>query len=220
VLDFPFQTAVKTGTSNDYRDAWTVGFSDRHTAGVWFGNLDQGEMRGVTGSVGPAIVLREVFAELSRRAPGRPLPLSRRLRRVAICAETGALAHPACPALDEWFRPAYAPGAYCPLHGEELVASAAPTGEASLLRPTPGLHLAMDPRIPDALERFTLEVESAQAPQQVDWFVDGERVARVSSGSRRFPWELSRGEHRAFARVFLKSSPEPIETESVVFHVR
>ena len=34
LLNFPLETAVKTGTSNDYNDAWTVGFNNDYTVGV------------------------------------------------------------------------------------------------------------------------------------------------------------------------------------------
>ena len=57
VLNFQAPTAVKTGTSSDFRDAWAVGFDARHTVGVWMGNLDQTPSQGVTGSTGPAILL-------------------------------------------------------------------------------------------------------------------------------------------------------------------
>ncbi|HKQ62196.1 MAG TPA: transglycosylase domain-containing protein, partial [Candidatus Polarisedimenticolaceae bacterium] len=53
LLELPVQTAVKTGTSSDYRDAWALGYSSRYTVGVWIGNLDRGEMQGVSGSIGP-----------------------------------------------------------------------------------------------------------------------------------------------------------------------
>ena len=66
LLRLPVQTAIKTGTSNDYRDAWAVGFNYRYTVGVWMGNLDHRTMDGITGSKGPALVLRSVFAELNR----------------------------------------------------------------------------------------------------------------------------------------------------------
>jgi penicillin-binding protein 1C len=39
LLRFPVQTAVKTGTSSDYRDAWAVGFNHGFTVGVWIGVL-------------------------------------------------------------------------------------------------------------------------------------------------------------------------------------
>ena len=72
LLRFPVQTAVKTGTSTDHRDCWAVGFSDRYTAGVWMGNLDHRPTRGVTGAIGPALVLRAIFAELNRDGETAP----------------------------------------------------------------------------------------------------------------------------------------------------
>ena len=37
LLNFPSQTAIKTGTSNDYRDAWAIAYSSEFTAGAWMG---------------------------------------------------------------------------------------------------------------------------------------------------------------------------------------
>ena len=44
-LEFDFPVAVKTGTSSDYRDNWTVGFTPDYTVGVWRGNADGSPMR-------------------------------------------------------------------------------------------------------------------------------------------------------------------------------
>jgi len=46
--------AGKTGTSQDYRDAWFIGFNEDLIVGVWVGNDDQSPMRGVTGGSLPA----------------------------------------------------------------------------------------------------------------------------------------------------------------------
>jgi penicillin-binding protein 1A len=46
--------AGKTGTSQDFRDAWFIGFNDDLVVGVWVGNDDQSPMRGVTGGSVPA----------------------------------------------------------------------------------------------------------------------------------------------------------------------
>ena len=51
-LQFPVETAIKTGTSTDYRDAWAIAFDYQHTIAVWMGNLDGSAMDGVTGAVG------------------------------------------------------------------------------------------------------------------------------------------------------------------------
>jgi len=99
-LQFPVQTAIKTGTSTDYRDAWAIAFDYRHTVAVWMGNLDGTAMDGVTGAVGPAMVLRSVFSELNRNGETRDLPLSRRLLSAKICRRDGRLADDACESTD------------------------------------------------------------------------------------------------------------------------
>ena len=48
LLNIPIQTAIKTGTSSDYRDAWAIGFNHRYTIGIWMGNLDHTAMNGIT----------------------------------------------------------------------------------------------------------------------------------------------------------------------------
>ncbi|HYG89552.1 MAG TPA: transglycosylase domain-containing protein [Azospirillum sp.] len=53
----------KTGTTNDYRDAWFVGFADGVTVGVWVGNDDNTPMKGVTGSSVPAEAWRGFMQE-------------------------------------------------------------------------------------------------------------------------------------------------------------
>jgi penicillin-binding protein 1C len=63
--------AVKTGTSKDMRDNWCVGFTARHTVGVWVGNAGGAPMRGVSGVTGAAPVWREVVEALSVRSSDR-----------------------------------------------------------------------------------------------------------------------------------------------------
>jgi len=52
--------AGKTGTTQDYRDAWFVGEAGTTVIGVWLGNDDNKPMRGVTGSSLPARLFREI----------------------------------------------------------------------------------------------------------------------------------------------------------------
>ncbi|MCI0526147.1 MAG: hypothetical protein L0Y56_01655, partial [Nitrospira sp.] len=116
LLRFPAQTAVKTGTSTDYRDAWAIGFSHRYTIGVWMGNLNRQSMNQVSGSIGPALILRAIFAELNRHEESQPLYRSPRLASIKICRISGQLASPNCPTLLEWFELQTAPVQLCPLH--------------------------------------------------------------------------------------------------------
>ena len=219
VLTLPLQTAVKTGTSNDYRDAWTVGFTHRYTVGVWMGNLDRKPMHEVTGSIGPALVFRALLAELHRNREGKPLYLSRKLRQIAICRESGALPGESCPRAMEWFRPETAPEAMCPLHSGSVVTAAA-RGEIRVARPSPGLHLALDPRIPDELERFALELEGLPKGARVEWWIDDEPFAESTEEDGRSLWPPSRGRHVAKARVWKSETDHPTWTDPVGFRVK
>jgi penicillin-binding protein 1C len=223
LLRFPVQTAIKTGTSSDYRDAWAVGFNHRYTVGIWMGNLDERPMHDVTGSIGPALAVRSVFAELNRFTSSQPLFLSRKLQIVAICRATGERAHGNCQTRDEWFRAGHAPPlsqARSKSRGAGTIAQATARAIPHLLQPTPGLQLAMDPRIPDSLEKFPIEVAHDLPARRVVWFVDGRARASTGTGAHEYLWPLSRGTHVAHARIWLANGKTPVDTPGVRFYVK
>lgn len=57
----PFFAAGKTGTSQDYRDAWFVGYTDEYICAVWVGNDDNSPMKGVSGSNIPAQIWKKIM---------------------------------------------------------------------------------------------------------------------------------------------------------------
>ncbi|MFQ5984073.1 MAG: transglycosylase domain-containing protein, partial [Alphaproteobacteria bacterium] len=69
----PWPAAGKTGTSQDFRDAWFVGFTRELVAGVWVGNDDGSPMRGVTGGGLPARLWARFMADAMAGRPARPL---------------------------------------------------------------------------------------------------------------------------------------------------
>lgn len=72
---FPgFDIAGKTGTSQDYRDAWFIGYTSELIAGVWVGNDGNSPMDKVTGGLIPAPVWREVMEAAHRGLTPKPLP--------------------------------------------------------------------------------------------------------------------------------------------------
>ncbi|MGH7115652.1 MAG: transglycosylase domain-containing protein [Stellaceae bacterium] len=70
----PRPAAGKTGTTQDYRDAWFIGYTAQLVAGVWLGNDDDSPMRGVTGGSLPAQAWRRFMLAATRSMPVRPLP--------------------------------------------------------------------------------------------------------------------------------------------------
>jgi len=72
-LDRP--AAGKTGTTQDYRDAWFMGYTADYVAGVWLGNDDQrNEMKKVTGGGLPAQLWKSVMMAAHQGVPVHPLP--------------------------------------------------------------------------------------------------------------------------------------------------
>jgi len=70
----PRPTAGKTGTTQDYRDAWFVGYTADLVAGVWLGNDDNSSMNKVTGGSLPAKTWRRFMLAATKAMPVRPLP--------------------------------------------------------------------------------------------------------------------------------------------------
>jgi penicillin-binding protein 1A len=66
--------AGKTGTSQEFRDAWFVGYTAELVAGAWFGNDDETPMKNVTGGNLPARLWGRIMARGLAAMPASPLP--------------------------------------------------------------------------------------------------------------------------------------------------
>ncbi len=77
VLQLPFTAAAKTGTSNDYRDNWTLGYTPDLSVGVWVGNADYSAMEGISGMAGAAPIWAQFMqAVIPQLTGGNPTPFS------------------------------------------------------------------------------------------------------------------------------------------------
>ena len=68
-LDNPLGAAVKTGTTENYRDAWTVGFTPTLVVGAWVGNNDGALMDNIAGSLGAAPIWKNLLEKFSEGTP-------------------------------------------------------------------------------------------------------------------------------------------------------
>ncbi len=181
-----------------------------HLVGVWLGNLDGSPMRELSGATGPAQIMRSVFAFLNRDLNARPLYLSPKLEQMRACMRVevlGGCAH----YRDEWFVPG--------THADEPPAvDAVPSPR--IRRPTPGLHLALDPRIPAHLQKFRLALERDTSILNVEWYVDGKLVTGDTLEHHDRHWTLTRGTHVVTAKVWQAHSSETFDTRAVKFEVR
>jgi penicillin-binding protein 1C len=96
LLRLPFPSAVKTGTSSDFRDTWTVGFTRTYTVATWVGNFDGSPMQRITGVTGAAPLWNRIMLHLAEtREPG-PFAPPRGYQRRDICATTGDIPDRSC----------------------------------------------------------------------------------------------------------------------------
>jgi penicillin-binding protein 1C len=174
------------------------------------GNLDGSAMDGVTGAVGPAMVLRSLFSELNRNQDTQALPLSRDLVPATICREDGRPADGSCESTSEWFLPGTLPSS-----ADRITQIGAP--QCRLVQPTAGLRVAHDPRIPHELEALPMQIAPVNGLRRVDWYVDGNLAA--STKEPRFAWPLERGPHLVRAEVWTDAVPAAQASEDVRFYV-
>jgi penicillin-binding protein 1C len=96
--------AVKTGTTTNYHDNWTIGYTPDLVVGVWVGNAGYEPMRDVTGLTGAAPIWNQTMRELLRGLPDTPFARPAGLMQQDVCDLTGLLPGPACPHIyAEWF---------------------------------------------------------------------------------------------------------------------
>ena len=100
VLNLPFQAAVKTGTTNDFRDNWTLGYTPDLAVGVWVGNADNSPMIDSTGLTGAAPIWSQFMQAAEMLVSNNsPTPFSRPAGVVeeTICSVSGTKPSEFCP---------------------------------------------------------------------------------------------------------------------------
>ncbi len=99
-LRMPFDAAGKTGTTNDFRDNWTMGYTPDLAAGVWVGNADYSPMINTTGLTGAAPIwsafMREAVPYLTNNNP-TPFRRPGGIVDKVICSISGTEPAQGCP---------------------------------------------------------------------------------------------------------------------------
>jgi penicillin-binding protein 1C len=205
-LEFPFPVAAKTGTSQAYRDNWTVGYTRDVTVGVWVGNFDRSALRNSSGVTGAGPIFHAVMLAAAKR-PGVIVDVPRGLERMPICALSGRRPSMSCPnVIDEWL-PVEAPVEFCSWHhegyvdlpGEYRVGQAilpvrrvAGRGQAGL----PVLHILSPPDnatyLIDPTLRKDFQTLKLRASKNAKWHIDAKEIASAE-------WPLIPGHHTIIA---------------------
>ncbi|HIE39502.1 MAG TPA: PBP1A family penicillin-binding protein, partial [Anaerolineae bacterium] len=96
-LELSRPAAAKTGTTNDYRDAWTIGYTPDLVVGVWVGNSDNSPMVDLPGSRGAAPIWHDFMEAALAGRPVRNFVRPEGIAEMEICADSGTQPSPYCP---------------------------------------------------------------------------------------------------------------------------
>ncbi len=120
-LGFALPAAGKTGTTDDYSDAWFVGYVPNLVTGVWVG-FDRKRPIGpaMTGAAAALPIWVDVMLAATKDHSPQDFPLPSGVVSRRVCTETGLLANPSCPSTEiELFREGNEPSGYCNVHTGE-----------------------------------------------------------------------------------------------------
>jgi 1A family penicillin-binding protein len=121
--------AVKTGTTQNLRDNWTIGYSPDYVTVVWVGNNDNTPMSYVaSGVTGASPIWNKIMTLLLKDLPDKEFPAPEELKRVEICPMTGSLPCEGCGGKWEYFLTKDVPKNHCsPEKIKEMLISPTPT---------------------------------------------------------------------------------------------
>ena len=123
-LSLPFPAAAKTGTSKDFRDNWTVGYTPRYTVGVWVGNFDGKPMHNVSGITGCGPLFRDIMLLLHQKDDWSWFEQPEGIVSCIVCPESGELRTEFCPgSVEEIFVAGTEPQTPCSHHSATAVPS-------------------------------------------------------------------------------------------------
>ena len=103
--EYDFDTAVKTGTSQNYKDAWTVSYTQDYLVATWVGHADAIGMKNLSGSASAAAYNQQILNRLHPNIHQYPANFKppTAFKPILLCTYSGLLASRLCPSkMQEW----------------------------------------------------------------------------------------------------------------------
>lgn len=237
-LIFDFPVAVKTGTSNQWRDTWCAGYTPEVTLVVWTGNFDGQPMDEVTSLAGAGAAFAKIMHLLKDQGFVRGTNFSppAGLRWLPVCAYSGQVPGDLCTKTT--LVPTYETQGLEPCKSHAAVGSGAGrkiyhllppafdswmeenhfprppskdegATDLKILRPRAGDVYILEPGYPRETQTLELAAEIQGRPATVQWILDG-RILKTVPWPYRFNWPLELGNHQIQIKSGGKIS-DPVE---------
>ncbi|HEX3012206.1 MAG TPA: PBP1A family penicillin-binding protein [Syntrophomonadaceae bacterium] len=112
--------AAKTGTTDEFKDAWFVGYTPRICCAVWIG-YDQAKNANLTGSAAAGPIWAQFIKEASNGIPAEDFSRPGNITMLNICLDSGQVACESCPrTISMAFKEGTEPQDICNLHCDDL----------------------------------------------------------------------------------------------------
>jgi len=109
--------AVKTGTTNDLKDNWTIGWTRDTIVGVWVGNNNNEKMKNVASGVsGAAPIWRRQMLDVLSKRPDKPFEVPKGVSQIEVDKISGYPAHDGFASYKEWLVDGIVPSGVDPIH--------------------------------------------------------------------------------------------------------
>ncbi len=123
-LELPFPAAAKTGTTDDFRDSWTIGYTPQLVAGVWVGNNDNSPMEQLSGARGAALIWHDFMVKALAASPHPDFARPEGIIEVEVCPISGQKRTDLCPPGHKELFLAENPPQPCTVHREVAICRA------------------------------------------------------------------------------------------------
>jgi membrane peptidoglycan carboxypeptidase len=223
VLKIDRPAAVKTGTTGNFHDNWTIGYTPDLLVGVWVGNSNYQAMHNVTGLTGAAPIWAEAMRSILRGRPAKTFERPDNLVQAEVCSLSGLLPTAACQRTrTEWFIAGTQPTTFDAFYrfsdsgelvfdfpveardwaranGFPLLEDSNSPGGLTLVSPPDNATYRIVPDLDLGFQQFALSARSDSDFAQVAFFVDGAAVGATLTLPYQVWWTLSPGRHQIWA---------------------
>ncbi|PIZ63129.1 penicillin-binding protein [Candidatus Roizmanbacteria bacterium CG_4_10_14_0_2_um_filter_39_13] len=105
--------AAKTGTTNDYRDAWTIGYTPSLVTGVWVGNNDNSPMLGLYGSQAAAPIWHGFMLQALAGTPSKEFTMPSEVVKIKLCKDSQKYCGLCTDTIERYYSKHYVPSEDC-----------------------------------------------------------------------------------------------------------
>lgn len=197
-LDFPFAVAAKTGTSKDYRDSWTIGFTEEYIVAVWVGNFNGEKTANISGAFGAGRIFQSVMRHLYKDKK-HSFKYPKDFEERTYCRLSGSPAGENCLTYRELLPKSDVDQEICKLDHRRNFSELSLSHESvpSILSPAEGETYLIDSTLPSKLQRIPIRIlypgegEAGEYSYEID-----EQGRKTFVGDLEATVSLRKGQHR------------------------